>query len=125
MLIFTSGFALAGAHGMGRKIYGAEQATRGAAQSAGLALMGIGGLVAVVGGVLFLAIVLTAWWRGHSRRSRDEVRWSVASDPEAHGQPMAVAAPGPVDSVPVLHGVGLDRNRTASPRESALGGCPS
>ena len=63
MLIFASGFALAGAHGMGRKIYGAEQAARGVAQTIGLALMGIGGLVAVAGGVLFLVIVLTAWWR--------------------------------------------------------------
>jgi hypothetical protein len=81
MLIFASGFALAGSHGMGRKLYGAEQAARGAAQSVGLALMGAGGLIAVTGGVLFLAIVLTAWWRA-LRRPRpasayDELRTEV------------------------------------------------
>lgn len=62
MLIFASGFGLAGAHGMGRKLYGAEQAARGVAETIGLALMGAGGLVAIAGGVLFLAIVVRAWW---------------------------------------------------------------
>lgn len=69
MLVFASGFAIAGAHGMGRKIYGAEQAARGLAESVGLALMGAGGLLAVTAGVLFLVVVVTAWWRG-ARASR-------------------------------------------------------
>ena len=64
MLIFAGGFALAGAHGMGRKMYGAEQATRGMAETMGLGLMGIGGFVAIAGGLLFLGIVAAAWWRG-------------------------------------------------------------
>jgi hypothetical protein len=63
MLVFTAGFALAGAHGMGRKVYGAEQAARGAAETLGLSLMGLGGFVAIAGGVLFLAIACAAWWR--------------------------------------------------------------
>jgi len=63
MLIFTSGFALAGAHGMGRKLYGAEQAARGLPETIGLVLMGAGGLVAIAGGVLFLAIVVRCWFR--------------------------------------------------------------
>jgi hypothetical protein len=63
MLVFAVGFAVAGAHGMGRKVYGAEQAARGAAETLGLSLMGLGGFVAIAGGVLFLAIACAAWWR--------------------------------------------------------------
>jgi hypothetical protein len=63
MLLFAAGFALAGAYGMGRKVYGAEQAARGMAETIGLGLMGIGGFIAVAGGVLFLAVVAAAWWR--------------------------------------------------------------
>lgn len=61
--IFAIGFALAGANGMGRKLYGAEQNARSLAQKLGLGVMGLGGLVAIVGGVLFLSIVVSAWWR--------------------------------------------------------------
>lgn len=58
--IFAAGFALAGAAGMERKVYGVEQ-VRSATQTAGLAIMGIGGLVAVAGGLLFLAFVVAAF----------------------------------------------------------------
>lgn len=61
--IFAIGFALAGANGMGRKLYGAEQNARSLAQKLGLGVMGLGGLVAIVGGVLFLSMVVSAWWR--------------------------------------------------------------
>jgi hypothetical protein len=64
MLVFASGFALAGAHGMGRKVYGAEQAARGLAETIGLGMMGVGGLVSISGGLLFLGVVAAAWWRG-------------------------------------------------------------
>jgi hypothetical protein len=64
MLIFAGGFALAGAHGMGRKMYGAEQAGRGVAETIGLGLMGLGGFVAIAGGLLFLGIIAAAWRRG-------------------------------------------------------------
>ena len=63
MLIFAGGFAIAGAHGMGRKMYGAEQAVRGLAETIGLGLMGIGGFVAIAGGILFLVVVSVSWWR--------------------------------------------------------------
>jgi len=62
MLIFAAGFAIAGAHGMGRKLYGAEQAARGLAQTIGLFLMGVGGFVSIGGGVLFLIVVAVSWW---------------------------------------------------------------
>lgn len=60
-LVFAIGFALAGAHGMRRKAYGGEQEIRTIAEWIGLGVMGIGGLVAVVGGVLFLVIVGAMW----------------------------------------------------------------
>jgi len=66
-LIFAIGFALAGAHGMRRKAYGGEQQIRTWAEWIGLGVMGIGGLVAVAGGVLFLVVVF-AMWRGRQVR---------------------------------------------------------
>jgi hypothetical protein len=65
-LVFAAGFAVAGAHGMGRKAYGAEQAGRGLAETVGLAVMGVGGLIAVAGGLLFLGVVIAIWRRGAS-----------------------------------------------------------
>jgi hypothetical protein len=70
MGLLAAGFALAGSRGMGRKLYGAEQAARTLAESAGLAVMGVGGFVAVAGGVLFLVVVGAALGRGaHARFS--------------------------------------------------------
>jgi heme/copper-type cytochrome/quinol oxidase subunit 1 len=63
-MIFASGFALAGIYGMSRKAYGAEQSGRGLGESIGLGVMGIGGLIAVVGGVLFLVVVAKIWQQG-------------------------------------------------------------
>jgi len=63
-MIFACGFALAGAYGMSRKAYGAEQAGRGLAESIGLGIMGMGGLLAVVGGLLFLGVAFVIWRRG-------------------------------------------------------------
>lgn len=58
-LLFALGFGYAGLHGMARKVYGAEQHVRTAAEWAGLTVMGLGGLVAVAGGILFLAHLLS------------------------------------------------------------------
>jgi hypothetical protein len=67
-MIFASGFALAGIFGMSRKSYGAEQAGRGLGESIGLGVMGIGGLIAVVGGILFLVILASIWHQGSENR---------------------------------------------------------
>lgn len=56
-LIFALGFAVAGAQGQGRKIFGAEQYVKGIMDYIGLTLMGVGGMIAIVGGVLFLIII--------------------------------------------------------------------
>ncbi len=69
MFVFSAGFGLAGVYGMGRKVYGAEQAARGLAETIGLGLMGIGGFISISGGLIFLGVVAIAWWRG-SRMNR-------------------------------------------------------
>ncbi len=66
MAMFAAGFMWAGANGMGRKLYGAEQASRGLAETLGLGIMGIGGLISIVGGLLYLTIVSTARWQKSS-----------------------------------------------------------
>jgi cytochrome c oxidase subunit 1 len=66
--VFGLGFALAGAYGLGRKQYGAEQHVRSLGEYLGLGVMGLGGLVAVAGGLLFLAVMLRCigTWRRNS-----------------------------------------------------------
>jgi hypothetical protein len=60
-LVFAIGFGLAGAHGQARKTYADEQVIRSTAEWIGLGVMGLGGVVAVAGGVAFLVIVGRAW----------------------------------------------------------------
>jgi hypothetical protein len=70
-LIFASGFAVAGVYGMSRKAYGAEQGARGLGESIGLGVMGVGGLIAVAGGLLFLGAVAAIWRHGSEPRIRE------------------------------------------------------
>jgi cytochrome c oxidase subunit I len=48
------GLAFSGGHGVQRKTAGADQMLETIAQLGGMIVMGIGGLVAIIGGVLFL-----------------------------------------------------------------------
>ncbi len=57
-LAHVAGLAWSGGYGVQRKVAGAEQLLRGAEQIAAMGLMGLGGLVAVAGGVLFLVLAL-------------------------------------------------------------------
>lgn len=52
--IFVIGFAYAGHNGMGRKMFGSDQIIHDMSALVGLSLMSIGGLLAMVGGLLFL-----------------------------------------------------------------------
>ena len=54
------GLAWSGGYGVQRKTAGAAQGLDSLAQKAGMGLMGLGGLVAIIGGTLFLVIVLMA-----------------------------------------------------------------
>ena len=58
--VFAVGFGIAGVHGLGRKQYGVEQHVRSVGEYVGLGVMGLGGLLAVAGGLLFLALMLRA-----------------------------------------------------------------
>ncbi|MCF6210746.1 MAG: cbb3-type cytochrome c oxidase subunit I [Gammaproteobacteria bacterium] len=61
-LLHVLGLAWAGGYGMQRKISGEGQSLDNFQQTAGMAIMGIGGLIAVIGGVLFLYLVVRAMW---------------------------------------------------------------
>jgi heme/copper-type cytochrome/quinol oxidase subunit 1 len=75
--IFAIGFGLAGAHGMARKAFGAEQHVRTAGERIGLCIMGAGGLVAVTAGIFFLVIVGAALRGAWAQRERHT--WQTAS----------------------------------------------
>jgi hypothetical protein len=57
------GLLWSGGYGVQRKVAGAAQGLQGFAQTAGMGLMGLGGLIAVVGGIMFLVVVFKAMRR--------------------------------------------------------------
>ncbi len=57
-LMHIAGLVWSGGYGVQRKVAGAEQVLRSSSEVAGMALMGAGGLVAVVGGLIFAVVVL-------------------------------------------------------------------
>ncbi len=68
-LLHIAGLLWSGGYGVQRKVAGAEQVLRGAEQLAAMGLMGLGGLLAVAGGVLFAVVVLRAIWTSSTSRS--------------------------------------------------------
>jgi cytochrome c oxidase subunit 1 len=56
-LLHITGLVWSGGYGVQRKIAGADQVLSGFQQIAAMGLMGLGGLIAVVGGILFLVVV--------------------------------------------------------------------
>lgn len=63
-LMHITGLVWSGGYGVQRKVAGAEQVLRTTAEVAGMGLMGLGGLVAVIGGLLFAIVVLRTMRRG-------------------------------------------------------------
>jgi heme/copper-type cytochrome/quinol oxidase subunit 1 len=59
-LMHISGLVWSGGYGVERKLAGAEQQLHTVAQVWGMGLMGLGGLFAIAGGVLFLVVVGTS-----------------------------------------------------------------
>ena len=57
-LLHILGLVWSGGYGVQRKVAGAEQALRTTQEVAGMGLMGLGGLIAIVGGILFVWVVL-------------------------------------------------------------------
>jgi len=68
-LLHVVGLAWSGGYGVQRKTAGDAQALDGIEKIAGMGLMGLGGLVAVIGGVLFLILVFRAMWAGTGRHA--------------------------------------------------------
>jgi len=59
-LLHIVGLVWSGGYGVQRKVAGSEQVLRSAGEVAGMGLMGLGGLVAIVGGLLFVVVVLAS-----------------------------------------------------------------
>jgi cytochrome c oxidase subunit 1 len=66
-LAHALGLLWSGGYGVQRKVAGAEQVLRGADQVAAMGLMGLGGLLAVIGGLLFIVVVIQAMRAGEPR----------------------------------------------------------
>lgn len=57
-LMHIVGLVWSGGYGVQRKVAGADQVLRSAQETMGMGLMGLGGLIAIVGGVMFVIVVL-------------------------------------------------------------------
>jgi heme/copper-type cytochrome/quinol oxidase subunit 1 len=68
-LLHVIGLVWSGGYGVQRKVAGADQVLRGAEPVAAMGLMGLGGLAAVAGGLLFIVIVCRAVWTSSGSRS--------------------------------------------------------
>jgi hypothetical protein len=66
-LLHIVGLVWSGGYGVQRKVAGAEQVLRTPAEVAGMGLMGLGGLLAVAGGLLFIVVVWRAMRQGRGR----------------------------------------------------------
>ena len=68
-LLHIAGLLWSGGYGVQRKVAGGEQILRSAEQVAGMGLMGLGGLLAVAGGIVFAVVVLRSLWTSSTSRS--------------------------------------------------------
>jgi cytochrome c oxidase subunit 1 len=59
-LMHIVGLVWSGGYGVQRKVAGADQVLRTAGETAGMGLMGLGGMVAIIGGLLFVVVVIKA-----------------------------------------------------------------
>ncbi|MCX7175133.1 MAG: cytochrome C oxidase subunit I, partial [Proteobacteria bacterium] len=59
-LMHIVGLVWSGGYGVQRKVAGAEQVLRSSGEIAGMGLMGLGGLVAIIGGLLFVVVVIAS-----------------------------------------------------------------
>jgi len=76
-LMHVIGLVWSGGYGVQRKVAGSDQVLRGAEQVAAMGLMGLGGLLAVLGGLLFIVVVL----RSLLLRPRTGPAWTSSTSP--------------------------------------------
>ncbi len=62
--LHIAGLAWSGGYGVQRKVAGSGQILRSLPEIAGMGLMGLGGLIAIVGGILFIVVCLQCMWPG-------------------------------------------------------------
>ena len=67
-LLHIAGLLWSGGYGVQRKVAGGEQVLRSAEQVAGMGLMGLGGLLAVAGGIAFAVVVVRSLWTSSTSR---------------------------------------------------------
>ncbi|MDK9702251.1 MAG: cbb3-type cytochrome c oxidase subunit I [Sulfuritalea sp.] len=70
-LIHVLGLAWSGGYGVQRKVAGAEQALTTLPQKIGMGMMGLGGLIAVIGGIMFVLVCLKAMTRWKRTQQKD------------------------------------------------------
>lgn len=68
-LLHVLGLAWSGGYGVQRKVAGAEQVLTSLPQKIGMGMMGLGGLIAVIGGVMFVVVCLRAMGRWPGART--------------------------------------------------------
>lgn len=61
-LMHITGLVLSGGYGVQRKTAGADQGLDNLERVIGMGIMGLGGLIAIIGGVIFLVIVFKSMW---------------------------------------------------------------
>jgi cytochrome c oxidase subunit 1 len=61
-LMHILGLAWSGGYGVQRKVAGAEQMLTTLPQKIGMGMMGLGGLIAIIGGLLFVVVCLKSMW---------------------------------------------------------------
>jgi hypothetical protein len=69
-LLHISGLMWSGGYGVQRKVAGAAQVLGSIQEVAGMGLMGLGGLIAIIGGLLFVAVVIGSQRTGRERSCR-------------------------------------------------------
>jgi hypothetical protein len=67
-LMHVAGLLWSGGYGVQRKVAGSEQVLRTTGEVIGMGFMGLGGLIAIVGGVLFLVVAFRCMAGGRERR---------------------------------------------------------
>ncbi|OIP08217.1 MAG: hypothetical protein AUK49_12350 [Betaproteobacteria bacterium CG2_30_68_42] len=60
--LHISGLAWSGGYGVQRKVAGAGQVLKSMPEVIGMGMMGAGGLIAIIGGILFLVVCLRSMW---------------------------------------------------------------
>jgi heme/copper-type cytochrome/quinol oxidase subunit 1 len=67
-LLHVLGLVISGGYGVQRKVAGAAQALDSVGRVTGMGLMGVGGLISIAGGFLFIYVCYRSMWPGRASR---------------------------------------------------------